>query len=95
MCGRLGQRGVEAIRRLKLPLVAEIVGTGLFAYTISPSIVLVDVLNIGGVLCEYCFGLDEVVNGITRSIDFDPYDELYGLFLGGSGLVVDGVYGNE
>lgn len=45
-------RGVEEMRRLKLPLAAEREGTGLFAYTISPSMVLVDVLEIGGVLCE-------------------------------------------
>jgi hypothetical protein len=29
----------------------------------------------GQVLCEYDFGLDGAVKGVTRSIDFDPYEE--------------------
>jgi hypothetical protein len=58
---------------------------------ISPSIVLVDVLEMAGDLCEYCLGLDGVVNGVTRSIVFEPYDEPCGLCLGGSGRVVAGV----
>jgi hypothetical protein len=44
---------------------------GDLAYTISPSIVLVDVVEIAGVLWEY-FGLGGVegaVRGVTRSID--------------------------
>lgn len=32
---------------------------------------------------------------MTRSIDFDPYDELCGLVLGGNGRVFAGVYGRE
>jgi len=57
--------------------------------------VLVDVLDIGGVLCEYCFGLEGAVKGVTRSIDLWPYDELWGFVLEGNGLDVAGVYGNE
>jgi len=57
--------------------------------------VLVDVVEIGDVLCEYDFGLEGAVTGVTRSIDFEPYDELCGLYLGGSGRAVAGVYGNE
>jgi hypothetical protein len=45
-------RGVEANNLPRLPLAADKEGTGDFAYTISPSIVLVDVVDIGGVLCE-------------------------------------------
>ena len=61
---------------------------------ISPSMVLVDVVDIGDVLCEYDLGLDGAVTGVTRSIDLDPYDELCG-YLGGNGRLVAGVYGNE
>lgn len=53
--------------------------------------VLVDVLDTAGDLCKYCLGLDGVVNGVTRSIVFELYDELCGLCLGGSGRVVAGV----
>jgi hypothetical protein len=45
----------------------------------------------GQVLCEYDLGLDGAVMGVTRSIDFDPYDEPCGLCLGGSGRLVAGV----
>lgn len=83
---------MPAINRLKLPLAADREGTGDFAYTISPSIVLVLVLDIGDVLCEYCFELDVAVNGVTRSIDLAPYEELCGLVLGGSGREVEGAY---
>lgn len=51
-CATDHARGVEEMSRLRLPLAAESEGTGLFAYTISPSMVLIDVLDIGGVLCE-------------------------------------------
>jgi hypothetical protein len=34
------------------------------------------------------------VNGVTRSIDFAPYEVLCGFVLGPSGLV-EGVYGSE
>ena len=68
---------------------------------ISPSIVLVDVLEIAGDLCEYDLGLDlgleGAVRGVTRSIDLAlaPYDPLCdGFVLGGSGRVA-GVYGSE
>jgi hypothetical protein len=45
-------RGVEANNRPRLPLAADKEGTGDLAYTISPSIVLVEVVEIGDVLCE-------------------------------------------
>jgi hypothetical protein len=54
-------------------LAADKEGTGDLAYTISPSIVLVDVVDMGIVLLEYDLGLDGAVNGVTRSIDFEPY----------------------
>jgi hypothetical protein len=57
--------------------------------------VLVEVVDMGDVLCEYDLGLEGAVNGVTRSIDLDPYDEPCGLFLGGRGRVIAGVNGNE
>jgi hypothetical protein len=56
--------------------------------------VLVEVVDIGEVLCEYNFGLEGAVNGVTRLIDLEPYEELCGC-LGGSGREVAGVNGNE
>ena len=43
---------------------------------ISPSMVLADVFDTADDLYEYCFGLEGAVSGVTRSIDFAPYDEL-------------------
>jgi hypothetical protein len=43
---------VDANKRPKLPFAADNEGTGDLAYTISPSIVLVEVVEIGDVLCE-------------------------------------------
>lgn len=39
--------------------------------------------------------MDAWLQGVTRSIDLAPYDELWGFVRGGSGLVVNGVYGSE
>lgn len=59
--------------------------------------VLTEVLDTAGDLCEYDLGLEGAVTGVTRSIDFPPpYDPLRdGLVLGGRGRVVAGVYGSE
>lgn len=86
-----------ALRRSpRLPLAKSvIVGTGDFAYTISPSIVLVDVLDTAGDLYGYCFGLDGAVRGVTRSIDLVPYDEPLGVLDGRGRVLTAGVYGNE
>lgn len=62
-------------------------GTGDFAYMISPSIVLIDVLETGGALYQFCLGLEGPVKGVTRSIDFDAYEPCV---LGGSGRWLDG-----
>jgi hypothetical protein len=63
-------------------------GTGDFAYMISPPIVLIDVSARGTALSPYeGFGLDAAVIGVTRSIDFDAYDEP--CVLGGSGLLLE------
>jgi hypothetical protein len=70
---------------------------GLFAYMISPSMVLADVAVSACDFNEYCRGLEGAVlayeSGVTRSMDLCVY-ELLGFVLGGSGLV-DGVYGSE
>ncbi len=85
-------RGVDPSNRPRLPLAGERDGTGDFAYIISPSMVLMDVLETGGALCQYCLGLEGPVKGVTRSIDFDAYDEP--CVLGGSGRLVEAwVYG--
>jgi hypothetical protein len=55
---------------------------------ISPSMVLIDVLETGGALCQYCLGLEGPVMGVTRSIDFDAYDEP--CVLGGRGRLLEG-----
>lgn len=81
-------RGVEPSRRPRLPLAGDNEGTGDFAYMISPSMVLIDVLETGGALCQYCLGLDAPVIGVTRSIDLDAYDEP--CVLGGSGRLLEG-----
>jgi len=81
-------RGVDPSNRPRLPLAGESDGTGDFAYIISPSIVLMDVLDTGGALCQYCLGLDGPVKGVTRSIDFDAYDEP--CVLGGRGRLLEG-----
>ena len=65
-------RGVEPSKRPRLPLAGDNDGTGDFAYMISPSMVLIDVLETGGALKPYeCLGLDAPVMGVTRSIDLD------------------------
>lgn len=81
-------RGVEPSRRPRLPLAGDNEGTGDFAYMISPSMVLIDVREIGGALKPYEYlGLDALVMGVTRSIDFDAYDEP--CVLGGSGRLLE------
>lgn len=67
-------RGVDPSKRPRLPLAGERDGTGDFAYIISPSMVLIDVLETGGALCQYCLGLEGPVKGVTRSIDLDAYE---------------------
>jgi hypothetical protein len=49
---RYHARGVEANSRPRLPLAPENDGTGDFTYTISPSMVLVDVVDTAYDLCE-------------------------------------------
>lgn len=57
------------------------------------------VVNTGALLREYwgnvVVELVATLEGITRSIDLAPNEELCGFVLGGSGLVEDGVYGSE
>lgn len=48
-----GQRGVEANNRPRLPLAGETEGMGDFWYRISPSMVLVDVREMGAAFSEY------------------------------------------
>lgn len=88
--------GVDPSNRPRLPLAGDNDGTGDFAYMISPSMVLIDVLDTGGALCQYCLGLEGPVMGVTRSIDFDAYEPCV---LGGRGRWLEGwlygVYGSE
>lgn len=80
-------RSVDPSNRPRLPLAGDNEGTGDFAYMISPSIVLIDVLETGGALCQYCLGLEGPVIGVTRSMDFDAYDPCV---LGGRGRLLEG-----
>jgi hypothetical protein len=58
--------------------------------------VLAEVFDTAGDLYEKPLGLDGAVRGVTRSMDFAPYDVLWtGLVLGGRGRIEAGVYGSE